>query len=87
MSMIPGNGIWLLAAADEREADAVLAAFGHAPSGTSLWSIVQVNDRFDLVRTGVGKANAAGAIGRVLDPDRHAGVISVGIGGALPDGG
>jgi len=38
----------------------------------------------DLVFTGVGKANAAGAVARVLDPDRPLGVLSVGIGGALP---
>ncbi len=38
----------------------------------------------NLVYTGVGKANAAGAVARVLDPDRHRGVLSVGIAGAMP---
>jgi hypothetical protein len=33
---------------------------------------------------GIGKANAAGAVARVADPDRHALVVSVGVAGALP---
>ena len=37
----------------------------------------------DVVYTGVGKASAAGGVSRVLDPDRHLGVLSVGIAGAL----
>ncbi len=34
--------------------------------------------------TGVGKANAAGGVACVLDPDRHAGVLNAGIAGLLP---
>jgi futalosine hydrolase len=40
-----------------------------------------------LVRSGVGKANAAGAAARVLDPGRHGAVLSIGIAGALPGSG
>lgn len=40
-----------------------------------------------LVRSGVGKWAAAGATARWYDPDRHAGVLSIGIGGALPGSG
>jgi futalosine hydrolase len=39
------------------------------------------------VRTGVGKANAAAGLARVLDSSRHAAVLNVGIAGALPGGG
>lgn len=44
-------------------------------------------ERAVLVRSGVGKWAAAGAAARWYDPDRHAGVLSIGIGGALPGSG
>lgn len=34
--------------------------------------------------TGVGKANAAGAVARTLDPSRHAAAINLGVAGAMP---
>jgi len=37
----------------------------------------------DVVYTGVGKASAAGGVSRVLDPNRHLGVLSVGIAGGM----
>lgn len=50
------------------------------------WRRVEGHGLFDLVRTGVGKANASGAVARVLDPADHGAVISAGIAGALPQG-
>lgn len=44
-------------------------------------------DRCHLVRSGVGKAAAAGATARWYDPGLHAGVISLGLGGSLPHSG
>jgi futalosine hydrolase len=81
----PGEGIWLLAAAAPREASSLLAAFGIEDGAPELWTPIRLDERFELVRTGVGKANACGAAARAIDPSRHAGVLSVGIAGALPD--
>ncbi len=87
MSNAPTSGVWLLAAAAPREAEAVLRAFGAQAQSVDPWACVQLSDRFHLVQTGVGKANASGGVARAVDPDRHTGVISVGIAGALPMGG
>lgn len=51
------------------------------------WRAREIGARFDLVLTGVGKANASGAVARALDAQRHAGVINIGVGGALPGSG
>lgn len=93
----------LLAAAAPAEARAVLAGIGAEPLADSLtppgqrmgskpkhdwpWTRLEVNDRFHLVLTGVGKANAAAAVARTLDPTLHSCVLSVGIAGALPGSG
>ena len=77
---------WLLAVAAPREVEAVLSAFGIAALTLPRpWQRCELSNRFDLVYTGVGKANAAGAVARVLDENRHIGVMSVGIAGALPN--
>jgi len=73
-----------MAIAAPRELDAAMGAFGYTGDRPSLWQRVDVSDRIDLVWTGVSKANAAGAIGRVFDPSKHGGVLSIGIAGALP---
>lgn len=49
----------------------------------SPWTRVALGAKLDLVMTGIGKANAAGAVARTLDPARHGLVLNVGIGGAL----
>lgn len=49
-----------------------------------VWQIEAARSGFDLIETGVGKAQAAAATARVFDPGRYAGVISLGVGGALP---
>lgn len=79
---------WLLCVAAPREVRAVLDAMGLASTAIpDHWSLVHGPGRFDLVHTGVGKSNAAGAAARVLDPMVHAGVLSVGIAGSLPGSG
>ncbi len=50
------------------------------------WAPARVG-RFDVVESGVGKANAAGATARFARADEHAGIVSLGIGGALPESG
>jgi len=52
-----------------------------------LWEPIALDDRLDLIVSGISKANAAGAAGRFLDPDRYAGAVSLGIAGALPGSG
>lgn len=81
----------LVAVAAPAEARAVLGGLG-GPSADlgaaeAPWRLVEVSRRFDVVVTGVGKANAAGAVARVADPARHGAVLSVGVAGALSRGG
>jgi futalosine hydrolase len=75
----------LIAVAAAREAEAVFRGLGvETPAGSEEWALVRAAAGFDVVRSGVGKANAAGAVARVLDPGRHAAVLSVGVAGSLP---
>ncbi len=78
---------WLIAVAAPKELEAVARGLGYIGQLPGLWQCACVSPTIDLLSTGVGKANAAGAVGRVLDPDRHRGVLSVGIAGALPGSG
>ncbi|MFT3686476.1 MAG: futalosine hydrolase [Phycisphaerales bacterium] len=74
----------LLAVAAPAEAKAVAGAFeGTFAASPQGWRVTPLDDRFDMVETGVGKAAAAGAVARVLDTERHGAVLSVGIAGAL----
>lgn len=79
----------LLAVAAPNEVQAVLRDLlplrTNPPEALPHWALIPLGPRADLVLTGIGKVNAAGAVARVLDLRRHAGVLSVGIGGALPD--
>src|SRR5215468_11066936 len=92
----PGEGRrWLLAVAAPVEARAVLDGRGSArPAGGAQaatpgvrWTCIPAGDGLDMVVTGVGKANASAAVARAFDPARHAGVLSLGIGGSLPGSG
>lgn len=79
----------LLAVAAPAELKAVLAGLGAQhegglDEGGSPWRERVVAPGVGVVLTGVGKANAAGAVGHVLRSEIHAGVLSVGIAGALP---
>ena len=47
------------------------------------WTTLEIDDRLHLIVTGVGKANAAGAVARAL-AGRYAGVLSLGLAGGLP---
>jgi len=80
----PDQRVWLFALAAPREFDAALVAFGYHGDRPEKWRCVRTQVGIDLVWTGVGKANAAGASAKVIAPDRHKGVVSVGIAGALP---
>lgn len=83
--MLSGRGPVLLVVAAPVEARAVLAALGAPPEGAErVWTPLPAAGRFEVVISGVGKSAAAGATARFLDPDRHAGVLSLGVAGALP---
>jgi len=82
-----GGGALLVAAAPA-EAGAVLEGRGaDPPLRDALWRRIPVGDRIDLIVTGVGKANGAAATARLLDLERDRVVISLGVGGAMPDSG
>src|ERR1051325_1214468 len=71
----------LLAVAADSEVKAVLTGL-KSDAQPQPWTLTQATDHIDLITPGVGKANAAGAVARVLDPERHAAVLSVGIAGS-----
>lgn len=81
---------WLVCVAAPGEARAILAGLD-APepdlAGAPLWAPVHRTDRLEILVTGVGKANAAAALAHAFDAGRHAGVLSLGIAGALPGSG
>jgi len=82
----------LLAVASPGEAEAVLVGLGirhesaveHAKRD---WELQHVGDRFDLIITAIGKANAAAAVARAYDARTHGAVINLGIAGVLPGSG
>jgi futalosine hydrolase len=71
----------LLAVAAPSEARAVMAAFSRTDV-PEVWRVLEASPATDVLMTGVGKANAAGAVSRALDPLRHGAVLSVGVAGA-----
>lgn len=59
----------------------------HAPETLpALWTPCHPAPGVDLVMSGVGKANAAAATARALDPSRHGAVVNLGIAGSLHGG-
>lgn len=77
----------LIAVAAPREAEAVLRGLGAGtPGRLTHWERVELSDRAALVLTGVGKANAAGAIARALR-EGDAGVVVLGLAGSMPGAG
>tara|TARA_R110002072_G_scaffold42064_9_gene117841 strand:+ start:136895 stop:137599 length:705 start_codon:yes stop_codon:yes gene_type:complete len=78
----------LLVVAARRELEAVLRAidpgFDIEHNLPEQWALCPCGV-VDVVLTGVGKASASGGVGRVLDPARHLGVLSVGIAGAIKE--
>lgn len=78
----------LLATAAPAEGRALLRALGADPAWADRpWTLHRIGPRFDLIVTGIGKSNAAGAVARALDPASHRAVISTGVAGALPGSG
>jgi len=78
-----GDKSLLLAIAAPLEAHAALQAFS-CHSSAIPWQPLRIHPQVDLLLTGIGKANAAGAVARFLSPHHHGAVISLGIAGALP---
>lgn len=77
----------LLALAAPAEARAAREAIGPLkPAGSPGWGLEE-GVGIDLIETGVGKSQAAGGVAWVFDPARHAGVLCLGVGGALPGSG
>lgn len=74
---------WLVAVAAPKEAQAVLEGLGSPDPVPDPWQPVAAAG-CEVLRTGVGKWAAAGAVGRWFDPARHRGVLSIGIAGSLP---
>jgi futalosine hydrolase len=78
----------LLVVAAPAEARAVLGGFGRDEGlAERFWERHELRGGVDCVVTGVGKANAAGALMRVLDVGRDRVVISCGVAGSLPESG
>lgn len=87
------GGATLLVFATVMEAKAALGgwaeqrAVGEVERSAGTWTVVRgVREAVDVLVTGVGKANAAGAVAAVLSRDRsrYGLVLSAGIGGLLP---
>ena len=79
------GGRVMLAVASPAEARAVLRPFDADPSFADRpWAIHRLSDDCDLVVTGVGKTNAAGAVASLADGSVHAGVVTLGVAGSLP---
>ena len=79
----------LIAVAAPAEARAVLEGLRADPRvADQPWVLHNSQDAGpDLVVTGVGKANAAGAVARCFDPARHDWILNTGVAGALPGSG
>ncbi|CAG0997489.1 Futalosine hydrolase [Phycisphaerales bacterium] len=82
---VAGPGILVVVAAPE-EMRAVLRGMGSPREVPGEWAQVEAGAGVDVVLTGVGKANAAGAVARCADGSRHGAVLNIGVGGLLPGG-
>lgn len=77
-------GPMVLVVAAPAEARAVRAAFAIADAPPGPWTRTALGPGMDLIVTGIGKANAAGAVGRLARPGSDGVLVSVGVAGALP---
>jgi futalosine hydrolase len=87
VSRIPqiSTGAWLLVVAAAAEARAVLAGLqADSRLASEEWRLHRLGNGFDIIVSGIGKANAAAAAAQGIDPSRHAAVVSIGVAGALP---
>ena len=73
----------LLAVASPVEVRGVFAAFDDSAPVPPLWGVTSLG-RVDVLHTGVGKANAAGALASHLAHHIYGAVVNVGIAGSLP---
>ena len=83
------SGAVLIAVAAPGEARAARRAVGLPDDGAPgpVWTPRPLAPGFDLLETGIGKSNAAGAVAAALATGRYRGVLSAGIAGVLPGGG
>lgn len=81
------RGSILIAVAAPKEADAILRGLGAPHVRPEPWRAAPIGRRFELLLTGVGKANACAAVARALETGQTSIVVNIGIGGALPDAG
>ncbi len=79
MKFASDDGCVLVAVASRLEFDAIMPERSCNP-----WQRVSVRPGLDVVLTGAGKANAAGAIARFADSDNDRTLLNIGIGGSLP---
>ncbi len=85
LDVILGRGRALLVAAARLEADAILGALGIKPDPPlAEWTVSRLDDRLDLLLTGIGKANAAGATADAITGRSYACVVNLGVCGSLP---
>ncbi len=84
-ALSPVHGRVLVVAAAPRETAAVSEAFGH-PGPAADWERVEVAPGWSVVRSGVGKVNAALCVARCLGADGESGtlVVNLGVCGSLP---
>lgn len=92
LESVMGSQKALIAVASPGEAAAVLVGFGikHEAAhehAQRRWEVQHVGDRFDLLVTDIGKANAAAAVALAYDPRHHGAIINLGIAGVLPGSG
>lgn len=76
------NVLWTASVLPEMESIAGALRIGSCPGRP--WELARA-ERVDLLLTGVGKANAAGAIASVLEPDRHTLIVNAGVAGTVSD--
>lgn len=80
-----GVSLTLLVVAAPAEARAVLRGLDADEALADVqWQPHRAGSSHVVLITGVGKANAAGAVGRFADPREHTQIVSLGVAGALP---
>lgn len=78
----PSKSRILVVVASEIEARAAARGVG-AENWGEPWRPHPITNIADLLVTGVGKSNAAGAVARAIDRSRYTGLLSIGIAGSL----
>jgi futalosine hydrolase len=80
---MPTHRPWLLVVAAPKEARAVADALGGEGS-PEIWRVAACPGA-SIIRSGVGKWAAAGAVARWYNPERYSGILSVGVCGSFAD--